>query len=60
VAKIHPGKQDFNTLQTRKMKGLKRSRDDDVEADAPMADADEDKVDDDALKQALLKKARNQ
>jgi ribosome production factor 2 len=61
VAKIHPGKQDFNTMQTRKMKGLKRSRDDDVAADAPMADADaQETVDDDALKQALLKKARNQ
>jgi ribosome production factor 2 len=27
IGKIHPGKQDFNNLQTRKMKGLKRSRD---------------------------------
>jgi ribosome production factor 2 len=34
VGKIHPGKQDFNTLQSRKMKGLKRSRDAEVE-DAP-------------------------
>ncbi|KAL1609002.1 rRNA-binding ribosome biosynthesis protein rpf2 [Nothophoma quercina] len=59
VAKIHPGKQDFNTLQTRKMKGLKRSRDADVEGDTHMADGDAvDEVDNDALKQALLKKAR--
>ena len=29
TGKIHVGKQDFNTLQTRKMKGLKRSRKDD-------------------------------
>lgn len=28
VGKIHVGKQDFSTLQTRKMKGLKRERDD--------------------------------
>ena len=62
VAKIHPGKQDFSTMQTRKMKGLKRSRDDAVEGDgdAPMADAGQDDVDNDALKQALLKKARNE
>nr|GFD59140.1 hypothetical protein [Tanacetum cinerariifolium] len=34
---------------------------DDAGGDAPMADVDAaDKVDDDALKQALLKKARNQ
>ncbi|KAH8891024.1 Brix-domain-containing protein [Thozetella sp. PMI_491] len=28
LGRVHPGKQDLNTLQTRKMKGLKRSRDD--------------------------------
>lgn len=61
VARIHPGKQDFNTLQSRKMKGLKRSRDEAAEGgDAPMADAGSDEVDNDALKQALLKKARNE
>jgi ribosome production factor 2 len=27
VGRIHMGKQDLNQLQTRKMKGLKRSRD---------------------------------
>ena len=27
VGRIHVGKQDLNGLQTRKMKGLKRSRD---------------------------------
>lgn len=36
TGKIHPGKQDFNNLQTRKMKGLKRSRD----------EKEEDKADD--------------
>lgn len=29
VGRIHLGKQDLNDMQTRKMKGLKRSRDDD-------------------------------
>jgi ribosome production factor 2 len=43
VGKIHVGKQDLSSLQTRKMKGLKRSRDDmdvDVEmlVDEEMAD----------------------
>ena len=32
LGKIHMGKQDLKTMQTRKMKGLKRSRD--VEDDA--------------------------
>jgi ribosome production factor 2 len=46
VGKIHVGKQDFSTMQTRKMKGLKRSRDalvegsEDDDADT-MVDADE-------------------
>lgn len=31
TGKIHVGKQDFNNLQTRKMKGLKRSRGEDDE-----------------------------
>jgi ribosome production factor 2 len=35
TGKVHVGKQDFGTLQTRKMKGLKRSRDDIIE-DAEM------------------------
>ncbi|KAF2874738.1 Brix domain-containing protein [Massariosphaeria phaeospora] len=33
VGKVHMGKQDFKDLQTRKMKGLKRARDGDVEED---------------------------
>jgi len=28
IGRVHLGKQDLSTLQTRKMKGLKRSRDD--------------------------------
>ena len=56
VGRVHPGKQDFNTLQSRKMKGLKRSRDQDVE-DAPTALAsDNDAADSDD--EATPKKAR--
>lgn len=31
VGSIHVGKQDLSKLQTRKMKGLKRGADDDIE-----------------------------
>lgn len=31
IGRIHVGKLDLSDLQTRKMKGLKRSRDEDVE-----------------------------
>ncbi|KAH7379205.1 Brix domain-containing protein [Phaeosphaeria sp. MPI-PUGE-AT-0046c] len=41
TGKVHVGKQDFGTMQTRKMKGLKRSRDDVLE-DAEMAQGDDD------------------
>jgi ribosome production factor 2 len=41
IGKVHPGKQDLSTLQTRKMKGLKRSRDVEEE-DA--ADGEESKI----------------
>ncbi|CAI6332194.1 unnamed protein product [Periconia digitata] len=40
VGKIHVGKQDFKSLQTRKMKGLKRGRTPDQ--DTSMADANTD------------------
>jgi ribosome production factor 2 len=56
VGRVHPGKQDFNTLQSRKMKGLKRSRDQEVE-DAPTAAAD-DSADADSDDEATPKKAR--
>jgi ribosome production factor 2 len=56
VGRVHPGKQDFNTLQSRKMKGLKRSRDQEVE-DAPTAVAD-DSADADSDDEATPKKAR--
>ena len=40
VGRIHVGKQDLTQLQTRKMKGLKRSRGDvDADGDAAMGDA---------------------
>lgn len=42
TGKIHVGKQDFNNLQTRKMKGLKRSRDEDAEEAGAPADVDMD------------------
>ncbi|PVI03707.1 ribosome biogenesis protein-like protein RPF2 [Periconia macrospinosa] len=42
VGKVHIGKQDFKSLQTRKMKGLKRGRT--PEQDTSMADADTDDV----------------
>ena len=34
MGRIHLGKQDFSDLQTRKMKGLKRGRDEDRNGDA--------------------------
>ncbi|KAJ4322014.1 rRNA-binding ribosome biosynthesis protein rpf2 [Neodidymelliopsis sp. IMI 364377] len=55
TGKIHPGKQDFNTLQTRKMKGLKRSRDADIEGDTQMVEADSGDNDED---DTTTKKAR--
>ncbi|KAF2459945.1 Brix domain-containing protein [Lineolata rhizophorae] len=39
MGRIHVGKQDLKGLQTRKMKGLKRSRDV-LDEDIPMVDAD--------------------
>ena len=39
IGRVHLGKQDLSTLQTRKMKGLKRGRDD-VEDGKAMADVD--------------------
>ena len=40
VGRIHMGKQDLGELQTRKMKGLKRSRGDD-DTDAAAMDVDD-------------------
>lgn len=52
IGRVHLGKQDLSTLQTRKMKGLKRSRDDgetleggDDASDEDLGSEDEDMVD---------------
>lgn len=50
VGRIHLGKQDLKELQTRKMKGLKRSRD--------VADPEEVEMEDDAVSDAEVKKPR--
>lgn len=52
VGRIHMGKQDMGELQTRKMKGLKRSRGGDDDDDADMD------VDDETVGGAEPKKAR--
>ena len=44
VGRIYLGRQDLNELQTRKMKGLKRERDTDVEDEA---EKDEDVISED-------------
>ena len=38
IGRIHLGRQDLSELQTRKMKGLKRSRDMDAEVDGAKED----------------------
>ncbi|KZF23817.1 Brix-domain-containing protein [Xylona heveae TC161] len=47
VGRIHLGKQDLGELQTRKMKGLKRSRAAEAESDDDDDDDEEDLVSDD-------------
>ena len=42
MGRIHLGKQDLRELQTRKMKGLKRFRDTDAEAEDIIGNSDED------------------
>ena len=37
IGKVHVGKQDLSGLQTRKMKGLKRARDEMMDVDASTA-----------------------
>ena len=44
VGRIYLGRQDLNELQTRKMKGLKRGRDTDVEDET---ERDEDVISED-------------
>lgn len=50
VGRIHLGKQDLKELQTRKMKGLKRSRD--------VMDTDENGLEDDVISDEETKKPR--
>lgn len=40
IGRIHLGRQDLSELQTRKMKGLKRSRDTDARGDGAKEDED--------------------
>lgn len=47
IGRIHVGKLDLSDLQTRKMKGLKRGRDEDVEMEDD-AENDEGSVDEEA------------
>jgi hypothetical protein len=52
LGRVHLGKQDLKTLQTRKMKGLKRSRDEDAESNGNghiNGGIDEDDHDDDDI-----------
>lgn len=51
VGRIHLGKQDMKELQTRKMKGLKRSRD-------VVDSEDEEMEDDDVSEEELVKKRK--
>ncbi|EUC44240.1 hypothetical protein COCMIDRAFT_37888 [Bipolaris oryzae ATCC 44560] len=57
TAKVHVGKQDFGNLQTRKMKGLKRGRnEDDDDEEAGVEDSGSD--DDDEVEEKTPKKMR--
>ena len=38
LGRVHLGKQDLSQMQTRKMKGLKRSRDDGIEPEDIIAE----------------------
>ena len=58
IGRIYLGRQDLNELQTRKMKGLKRGRDTDVEDEAEK-DVDVISEDEDDLDNSVeLKKPR--
>ena len=57
IGRIHLGRQDLRELQTRKMKGLKRHRDDEVDEDAD--DASIFSEGDDVNGGVQLKKQRN-
>jgi len=58
TGKIHVGKQDFGNLQTRKMKGLKRSRGDRDEADEEVGVEDGSESGESVVDETLTKKVR--
>lgn len=60
TGKIHVGKQDLGTMQTRKMKGLKRSRGDRDEdnADEEVGVEDEDESGESVVDETITKKIR--
>lgn len=47
IGRVHVGKQDLSTLQTRKMKGLKADRDGEVDSEDEDEEDDDDADDDD-------------
>ncbi|KAI9048029.1 hypothetical protein LZ554_007827 [Drepanopeziza brunnea f. sp. 'monogermtubi'] len=50
MGRIHLGKQNLKELQTRKMKGLKRSRD--------VADSEDEEMEDDVIEEEPIKKSK--
>lgn len=64
VGRVHVGKQDLNQLQTRKMKGLKRSKDEfeeeSAEDDTMIDEVEEsgDEMDEDLVPDTHPKRAR--
>ncbi|KAF2724411.1 Brix-domain-containing protein [Polychaeton citri CBS 116435] len=56
VGRIHLGRQDLSQLQTRKMKGLKRGRDEDIDEDMEMMEDEiiEDGSDDDDVMEDFI------
>ena len=58
TAKVHVGKQDFGDLQTRKMKGLKRGRNEDDDDDEEAGVEDSASEDDDEVEEKTPKKMR--
>ena len=59
IGRIHLGRQDLGELQTRKMKGLKRGRDTDVEEDGAEEGEDVTSGEEDDVEDGVeLKRAR--
>lgn len=53
VGRVHVGKQDLNQLQTRKMKGLKRSKEDVEEESEDGGTMIEDEISDEEMDEDL-------